>query len=92
MHTKERSGWKSITDAQKYLPASRSSYYGWIALGRLHSIRIGGSRYISIDSLEQLVRRAAAKKLPRRISEEMRQRGLASSAKRKEAKQQNGVG
>ena len=89
MDTKERSGWRTISSAQKHLPASRSSYYAWIALGRLKSVRIGGSRFISMDSLEELIRRAQAKGTPKRVSAEMRQRGLAS-AKRREAKQKNG--
>jgi excisionase family DNA binding protein len=83
MDAKQQAGWRSISDAQKHLPASRSSYYEMIADGRLKSIRIGGSRYISMDSLEQLIRKADSKKLPQRISQEMRARGLASARARK---------
>jgi len=87
MHSKGRLGWKSIPDAQKHLPLSRSAYYAQFACGKLRSIRIGNSRFVDMDSVEQLIRRAASKGTPRKISEEMRQRGLAS-AKRREAKQQ----
>jgi hypothetical protein len=83
MDAKEQTGWRSIADAQKHLPASRSSYYEWIANGRLKSIRIDGSRFVSMDSLEQLIQKAEAKKLPRRISQEMRARGLASARARR---------
>ena len=48
--------------------------------------RIGGARFVDMESLKQLFEHAAAKKTPKRISERMKQRAYASHLAREERK------
>jgi hypothetical protein len=79
-------GWARIRDAQGFAPVSRSQFYTWIADGSVRTARIGGARFVDMESLKQLFEHAAAKKTPKRISERMRQRAYASHLAREERK------
>lgn len=79
--------WGRIRDAQRVVPASRSTYYNWIKSGLVHSRRIQGARYIDMDWLRRSFENAPAK-APAKVQREMKKRALAS-AKARAAK--NGV-
>jgi hypothetical protein len=71
-----------ISDAQKLVPASRATYYTWINDGSVRSLRINGSRYIDLSSLETFVQKASSK-TPKKISNEMRRRAYISAEARR---------
>jgi hypothetical protein len=75
-------GWSRIDDARRFVPASRAQYYIWIAEGKIRTARVGGARYVDMDSLKQLFETAARKKIPKRVSDRMRERAYASQIAR----------
>jgi hypothetical protein len=70
--------WARIRDAQRFVPASRSTYYNWIEDGRIRARRINGAKYIDMESLRRLFAKAPEKP-PKKVSREMQKRALASA-------------
>jgi helix-turn-helix protein len=75
--------WAKISDARKIVPASRSTFYNWIAAGQIRSRRVNGTRYIDVASLRQLF--AGAPLSPAADEQhEMQRRAALSVARRRE--------
>ncbi len=53
--TAGRSGMASVKDAEKYLNISRATVYGLMTNGSLQYVKIGKSRRIPWDSLDELI-------------------------------------
>jgi hypothetical protein len=73
--------WGRICDAQRVIAASRSTYYNWLEVGLVRGRRIGGARYIDMDSVRQLAENAPSKP-PKAVSRQMTKRAFASADKR----------
>ncbi|HEY2143360.1 MAG TPA: hypothetical protein VGH06_03315 [Candidatus Udaeobacter sp.] len=83
--------WARIRDAQRAYPASRSQYYNWIEARMIRSRRIGGARFIEMQSLRELFDKASSKP-PKKISRMMSERAYASADKRREVRELGGSG
>jgi hypothetical protein len=73
--------WARIADAQRFVPASRSTYYNWLESGAVRSRRINGARYIDMDSLRQFMESAPSKP-SKAVSRQMTARAFKSADKR----------
>jgi hypothetical protein len=77
------SQWGRIKDAQRVVPASRSCFYNWINAGYVISRRMGGARYIDLNSVRNLLA-SAPLSADAELQHEMKRRAaLAVAARRK---------
>jgi hypothetical protein len=73
--------WARISDAQRFVPASRSTYYNWFDEGLVRSRCIKGARYVDMESLRQFIEGAPSKP-SKKVSRRMLKRAHASAAAR----------
>jgi hypothetical protein len=76
-------GWRKISEAQRFVPASRTTYYSWIENGLIRSRVIGGARYVDMESLQQMVERSPQRPSTA-VRRKMQRRTEASQLKRME--------
>ena len=70
--------WARIADAMRVVPASRSTIYNWMEDGLVRSRRIGGARYVDMQSLREFIEGSPSRP-SKKVSRRMTKRAFASA-------------